>query len=85
MKRFAGLSLVPASESVARVSLLFGFFFSIVGVLSLVAIMTTHCTVHMSVAWRRVDLSRSTFQSSNPIGQYIIHAYIRIRIALTTP
>ena len=29
------------------------FRFPIVSVLSLVAIMTTHCTVHMSVAWRR--------------------------------
>ena len=29
------------------------FRFPIVGVLSLVAITTTHCTVHMSVAWRR--------------------------------
>ena len=28
------------------------FRFPIVGVLSLVAISTTHCTVHMSVAWR---------------------------------
>ena len=28
------------------------FCFPIVGVLSLVAIITTHCTVHMSVAWR---------------------------------
>jgi len=32
------------------------------------------------------DLSRSTFQSSNPIGQNIIHDYIRIcAVALTTP
>ena len=32
------------------------------------------------------DLSRSTFQSSNPIGQYIIHNYMCIcAIALTTP
>ena len=29
------------------------FCFPIVGVLSLVAISTTHCTVHMSSAWRR--------------------------------
>ena len=28
------------------------FRFPIVGVLSLVAISTTHCTVHMSVAWQ---------------------------------
>jgi len=34
-----------------------------------------------------VDLpSRSTFQSSNPIGQNIIHNYMRIcTVALTTP
>ena len=32
------------------------------------------------------DLSRSTFQSSNPIGPNIIHDYMRIRaVALTTP
>jgi len=32
------------------------------------------------------DLFRSTFQSSNPIGQYIIHNYMRIcTVALTTP
>ena len=40
--------------------------------------------------WReiriRFDLSRSIFQSSNPIGQYIIHDYMHIcTIALTTP
>ena len=30
--------------------------------------------------------SRSTFQSSNPIGQYVIHNYMHIcAIALTTP
>ena len=29
------------------------FCFPIVGVLSLVAITTTHCTVHMTVAWWR--------------------------------
>ena len=29
------------------------FRFPIVGVLSLVAITTTHCTVHMSMAWQR--------------------------------
>ena len=45
MKRFAGLSLIPASQFVARVSLLFAFPSS---ALSLVAISTTHCTVHMS-------------------------------------
>ena len=32
------------------------------------------------------DLYRSTFQSSNPIGQNIIHNYMRIcAVALTTP
>jgi len=32
------------------------------------------------------EQSRSAFQSSNPIGQFIIHIYIRIRaVALTTP
>ena len=32
------------------------------------------------------ELSRSAFQSSNPIGQFIIHIYIHIRaVALTTP
>ena len=40
MKKFAGLSLTPASQFVTRVSLLFAFH------LSLVAITTTHCTVH---------------------------------------
>ena len=48
MKRFAGLSLVPAVRCMG----VSAFRFPIVGVLSLVAIMTTHCTVHMSVAWR---------------------------------
>ena len=28
------------------------FRFPIVGILSLVAVTTTHCTVHMSMAWR---------------------------------
>ena len=33
-----------------------------------------------------LELFRSAFQSSNPIGQYIIHAYTRIcAVALTTP
>ena len=33
-----------------------------------------------------LEPSRGTFQSSNPIGQYIIHDYIRIcAIALTQP
>jgi len=32
------------------------------------------------------DLSRSTFQSSNPIGPNIIHNYMRTSaVALTTP
>ena len=40
------------------------------------------CIVYMKGS----DLSRSTFQRSNPIGQYIIHNYIHIcAIALTTP
>ncbi len=52
MKRFAGLSLVPAPQFVARVSRS-AFRFPIIGVLSLVAISTMHCTVHMSVAWWR--------------------------------
>ena len=40
------------------------FCFPIIGVLSLVAITTTHCTVHMSVAWRRRMLvwARATYQ-----------------------
>ena len=40
------------------------FRFPIVGVLSLVAISTTHCTVHMSVAWRHhvVAWARATYQ-----------------------
>ena len=29
------------------------FHFPVVGVLSLVAITTTHCTVHIGVAWQR--------------------------------
>jgi len=33
-----------------------------------------------------MDVSRSTFQSSNPIGRNIIHNYMRIcAVALTTP
>ena len=41
---------------------------------------------HVCVMWCHVEQSRSAFQSSNPIGQFIIHIYIRIRaIALTTP
>ena len=33
-----------------------------------------------------MDLSRSTFQSSNPVGRNIIHNYMRIcAVALTTP
>ena len=36
--------------------------------------------------WSLIEQSRSAFQSSNPIGQFIIHIYIRIRaVALTTP
>ena len=52
MKGFVGLSLVPASQfCCAGVS---AFRIPIVGILSLVlAITTTHCTVHMSVAWQR--------------------------------
>jgi len=37
-------------------------------------------------ARRSVDLFRSAFQSSNSIGQFIIHDYIGIRaVALTRP
>ena len=38
--------------------------FPIVGVLSLVAITTTHCTVHMTVAWRHgvVAWARAIYQ-----------------------
>ena len=52
MKRFAGLSCSSLAVRCAGVS---AFRFPIVGVLSLVAISTTHRTVHMSdmsVAWR---------------------------------
>ena len=52
MKRFAGLSRSSLAVRCVGVS---AFCFPIVGVLSLVAISTTHCTVHMSdmsVAWR---------------------------------
>ena len=50
---FAGLSLIPASQFVAQVST---FRLPIVGILSLVAIITTtHCTVHhhaqVAVVW----------------------------------
>jgi len=50
---FAGLSLIPASQFVAQVST---FCLPIVGILSLVAIITTtHCTVHhhaqVAVVW----------------------------------
>ena len=39
-----------------------------------------------SQALAQLEQSRSAFQSSNPIGQFIIHIYIRIRaVALTTP
>ena len=58
MKRLAGLSLVPASQFVVRVSQLFtfplSFAFPFPIVLGLVAITTTHCTVHAStraLAW----------------------------------
>ena len=38
---------VPASQFIVS-----AFCFPIVGVLSLVAITATHCTIHMSVAWQ---------------------------------
>ena len=40
------------------------FRFPVVNVLSLVAVTTTHCTVHMSMAWRRcvVAWARATYQ-----------------------
>ena len=51
-KGFAGLSLVPALQFCCAG--VFAFRFPIVGVLSLVlAITTTHCTIHISVAWQR--------------------------------
>ena len=75
MERFAGLSLVPASQFVAWVS---AFRFPIVGVLSLVAITTTHCTVHMvSVAWRHhvVAWAHATYQyhvdGTDTVGQSV--------------
>ena len=48
------------------------FHFPIVGVLSLVAISTTHCTVHMLVAWRRrvVAWTRATYQYHVTILQH---------------
>ena len=40
------------------------FHFPIVGVLGYIASTTTHCTVHISVAWRRhmVAWARATYQ-----------------------
>ena len=63
MKRFAGLSRSSLAVRCAGVS---AFRFPIVGVLSLVAISTTHCTVHMSdmsvagglAAWQRGHVQR---------------------------
>jgi len=50
MKRFTGLSLIPASQLVARVSLLFAFPLSFsVSPLLRTALFTT---MHMSVTWR---------------------------------
>ena len=44
-------SLSHSSLAVCRAGVS-AFHFPIVSILCLVAIMTTHCTVHMSVAWR---------------------------------
>ena len=58
MNSFAGLSLVPALQFVARVSQLFAFPF--VSILGLVAITTTHCTDHhahtRALAWHGLAL-----------------------------
>ena len=59
MKRFAGLYRSSLAVGCAGVS---AVRFPIVCVLSLVAITTTHCTVHMSVAQRRVAWARATYQ-----------------------
>ena len=54
------------------------FRFPIVGVLSLVAISTTHCTVHMSVAWWRgsvgtcnVSVSREWDGHGQSVGRLV--------------
>ena len=55
MKRFAGLSLVLASQFVLQASLLFAFPSSVLSVLQLSPLLHTalFTTMHMSVAWRR--------------------------------
>jgi len=71
---------VPASQLVARMSLLFAFPSSASCSLShrrrLVAITTKHCTVHMSVTWRRAGVvawARATYQyhvnGTDTVGQ----------------
>ena len=54
------------------------FRFPIIGVLSLVAITTMHCTVHMSVAWRRgsvgtgnVSVSSEWDEHGRSVGQSV--------------
>ena len=74
MKRFHwSLSRSSLAVRCAGVS---AFRFPVVGVFSLVAITTTHCTVHMSVAWRlgimitcNVSVSRERDGHGLSVGQ----------------
>ena len=46
---------------------------------------TITCICFHHFLFRPADTSRSSYQSSNPIGQYIIHIYLHISaVALTT-